>query len=274
MRNVLWGAALCIALFSKAQGDTLTLLTYNIRYDNPADGLDRWDLRKGALAQVVRDLHPQVIGLQEALAHQLSYLDTQWPGYQRYGVGRDDGDAKGEFSAVYFDTTVFTLQSGRTIWLSETPEKPSKGWDAACERIATYVELRNKATGDGLWVVNTHWDHVGTKARHHSAQLVLDLVDTPLRNGLPVVVMGDLNATPDEEPVRHLAERLVDACPVGRDHQGTFNGFEQDPKDPKRIDHVLLSPGSWLVAGYEVPSPRVNGRQVSDHYPVLVVLSR
>jgi hypothetical protein len=146
-----------IALETKARGIRMVLSPMvNLATDGADLGGCSWDLRKDAVARVVRDLHPQVIGLQEALSHQLTYLDAQWPGYQRFGVGREDGVAKGEFGPVYFDTTVFSLLDGRTIWLSETPDAPGKGWDAACERIATLVMLRDKTKGDSLLVVNTH----------------------------------------------------------------------------------------------------------------------
>lgn len=266
-----WPVLLALfALAATGMAQDLTVLTYNIRYDNAGDSLDRWDLRKDALAEEVLKHKPQVIGLQEALAHQLSYLNGQWPGYERFGVGRDDGAAKGEFSPVYYDTTAFALLSGRTLWLSETPARPSKGWDAACERIATLVTLRDKRTGDSLLVVNSHWDHVGIEARTHSAELLLSELHPARRNGVRVILMGDFNATANDSATLYLAEHLLDACPKEHDGEGTFNGFELEPKAPKRIDYVWLSPGNWSVLGYEVPHPKVKGRQVSDHYPVVV----
>jgi len=264
-----------LGLFTLATVGTaqdLTVLTYNIRYDDPGDSLDRWDLRKAALAQVVRDQHPQVIGLQEALAHQLAYLDMQWPGYQRFGVGREDGAAKGEFSPIYYDTTVFSLLDGRSLWLSETPGTPGKGWDAACERIATLVMLRDQTTGDSLLVVNTHWDHIGSEARTHSAELLLKEMEPAMLEGTNLILMGDLNATPDQAPMVHLGKYLVNACPEDQAAQGTFNGFKLDRPATGRIDHIWLSPSDWSVTSYAVPQPRVNGRQVSDHYPVVVGL--
>lgn len=266
-----WSVLLGLFMFATlGMAQDLTVLTYNIRYDNAGDSLDRWDRRKDALAMEVLTHKPQVIGLQEALAHQLSYLDGQWLGYERFGVGRDDGVAKGEFSPVYYDTTAFTHLSGRTIWLSETPDRPSKGWDAACERIATLVTLRDKRTGDSLLVVNSHWDHVGIEARTHSAELLLRVIDPLLRHGDHMILMGDFNATPNDSATLYLAEHLLDACPKERDGEGTFNGFELEPKAPKRIDYVWLSLGNWSVLEYEVPHPKVKGRQVSDHYPVVV----
>lgn len=264
---------LCASL-AGAQHDTLTVLTYNIRYDNPADGPDRWDLRKEALARVVREQRPTVIGLQECLAHQLTYLDAQWPGLQRVGVGRDDGVEAGEFSPVYYDTTRLALAAFRTLWLSPTPDSPGKGWDAACTRIATLAVLVDRRHGDSLWVVNTHWDHVGMEARHHSARMVLDLVHVPLSMGQEVVVMGDLNATADEEPVRQLGQYLLNTCPEAQRDRGTYNGFGKASAPMPRIDHVFISPTRWRVTRELVLEPKVNGREVSDHFPVVVDLVR
>lgn len=260
------------ALFTgpMASAQELTALTYNIRYNNPGDGLDRWDLRKDALAQVVLEQDPHIIGFQEVLADQLGFLATELSGYRHFGVGRDDGAEQGEFSPVFYDTTRFALREGRTLWLSETPHTPSKGWDAACVRIATLVVLSDKRTGEDLIVVNTHWDHVGKEARAHSATLILDAIGTALSKGTNVLLMGDLNATPVDAPVALLGEQLRDSCPSAQHAQGTFNGFRSDEAAVDRIDHILLSPGHWRVLRYEVPRPKVNGRQVSDHFPVVV----
>jgi endonuclease/exonuclease/phosphatase family metal-dependent hydrolase len=272
MRPLLFTIAI-IFFAGLIQAQEITVLTWNIRYDNPNDSLDRWSRRKEALAEEVRAHHPAIIGLQEALVHQVHYLDEQWPGYGRIGVGREDGMEKGEFSPVYYDTTLFTLLDGSTCWLSPTPTKPGKGWDAACERIATRVILRDKRTGDSLWIANTHWDHVGQEARAYSAAIMRDLLGGAVSRGRHVILMGDLNATPDDGPIRQLHEWLHDGCPKSLSDQGTFNGFDVARTAFRRIDHVLLSPGNWRVVSYHVPRPMVNGRHMSDHFPVVVRLS-
>lgn len=124
-----------IAAASLALAQPYTFLTYNVRYDNPGDGPDRWEVRKDALVGEVLGQHPSVAGFQEVLKSQVDFLDQHMRGYQRYGKGREDGAEKGEFSPVYYDTATFRLITGSTRWLSATPDKPGKGWDAACERI-------------------------------------------------------------------------------------------------------------------------------------------
>lgn len=270
-----WSLPLLLCAFTAgAQPDTITVVTYNIRYDNPDDGPDRWDLRKEALSGLVSGLRPSIIGLQEGLAHQLTYLDAQWPGHARFGVGREDGDRRGEFSPIYYDTARFELAEGRTFWLSPTPDTVSKGWDAACERIATWALLRDRVRGDSLLVVNTHWDHVGSEARLRSAELLLGLIHPLLVQGKDVLLMGDLNATPDDAALRVLDQLLLNACPDQQADQGTYNGFGRQQPPLPRIDHVLITPTRWRVVGYAVPKPLVNGRQVSDHFPVVVTLTR
>lgn len=265
-------AALLLTTLVLHAGEPLTLLTWNIRYQNGHDRKDRWELRREALASEVLRQRPQVIGLQEALREQLAYLRAQWPGYGCYGVGRDDGAGSGEHAPVLWDTTRFALVQGRTVWLSPTPDVPSMGWDATCRRILTLVALRARDTGDTLWVANTHWDHVGAEARWHSARMVTDLVTPPIASGQRVIFMGDLNATRRQRPVRWLAEHLSDAA-QHRCACATFNGFKRLRVFGRRIDYVWLSPGRFAVQDCSVPRPKVNGRHVSDHFPVVVRLS-
>jgi endonuclease/exonuclease/phosphatase family metal-dependent hydrolase len=100
----------------------------------------------------------------------------------------------------------------------------------------------------------------------------LNAIAPAIQEGTNVILMGDLNATPDQAPIIHLAEFLVNACPEDQAAQGTFNGSKLDGAATGRIDHIWLSPSDWSVQRYSVPQPRVNGRQVSDHYPVVVDL--
>ena len=261
-------------LFASAflRAQTYTVMTYNIRYENGHDRKDRWELRKEALANTVLGNKPAIIGLQEVLHGQLAYLKERWPAYAHFGVGRDNGSEGGEFAPVFYDTAMFTLLEGRTIWLSPTPGAPSMGWDATCNRIVTLVILRDRSTGDSLWLANAHWDAEGKEARHQSARIVYDLLTGPIARGNRTIFMGDLNARSREEPIRYLRDRLTDACPKGRTGRGTFNGFKRLRVLSKRIDYVWLTPERWSVETYGVPHPKVNCRQVSDHFPVVVRL--
>ncbi len=248
----------------------LRVLTYNIRLDTPADGQDRWDNRKEAVAKTMLESRASIIGLQEVLPQQLRYLEQQLEGYWRYGVGREDGKEKGEFGPLFIDTSRMEVVNTSTMWLSATPRVPGKGWDAACERMAAFVWLSDRISGDTLLVCNTHWDHVGITARLESAKMISSILSSSVGKGVKVIFMGDLNTPPDGEPISILKSRLVDSCPSELGGEGTFNGFDVTRVNFPRIDYVWYSLGSFRKVSYEVLHPMVNGRHVSDHFPVVV----
>ncbi|MEM8889234.1 MAG: endonuclease/exonuclease/phosphatase family protein, partial [Bacteroidota bacterium] len=140
-------------------------MTYNLRYDNPNDGENRWDLRKEFLRDQLKFFEPDVMGIQEGLKHQLDYLDGELSAYSYIGVGRDDGKEKGEYTAIFYKADKLSLIRQSTFWLSESPDEISVGWDAALERICTYALFEEKAGGAKFYVFNTHFDHRGEKAR-------------------------------------------------------------------------------------------------------------
>ena len=115
-----------------------TIISYNIRYDNNWDIENSWEIRRSNIIQMLIQYSPSIIGIQEGLLNQVQYIDSSLINYDYVGVGRDDGKEKGEFCAIYFDTTRYVLLKNSTFWLSETPDTISVGWDAALERICTY----------------------------------------------------------------------------------------------------------------------------------------
>ena len=245
------------------------LLTWNIRYDNPADGQDAWPRRQEALAATIAGQRPDIVAVQEALSHQVGFLDARLKDFRRYGRGREDGVAKGEFCPVWFRADRYELLDSSTIWLSPTPSVPGKGWDAACERVATSLLLRDLRSGRILRVVNTHWDHVGVEARTQSAHMLAEMAEVASRDGHLFILLGDFNAQPGDPCLTPLTRWLQDACPPGLSGEGTFNGFDTRLREWPRIDHIWL-PAGVRTAGYRVLRPQVVGRWQSDHFPVLV----
>ena len=258
--------------------DELKIISFNIRYNswNNIDGPNGWPNRKAAVAKMILQEHPAAIGLQEALIDQLQYLDSNLPGYQRIGVGRDDGKEAGEFMAIYYDTTRLSADMPSTLWLSETPWEASKGWDAACYRTVTCVFFTDKRSGHSFSYFNTHLDHAGKVARAESAKYIAELVNES--EGFPVILGGDMNSTIDDtifsafykvgmKPARELTDSTSHANTYnafgGRDQSG--NGTES-----KVIDH-------FFVKGCEVVSFRtLDGDYgvpyISDHYPIEMVI--
>jgi endonuclease/exonuclease/phosphatase family metal-dependent hydrolase len=266
-----------------ASATPLRVMSFNLRYDNPNDGANAWPNRKDWVASLIRFHGADVIGVQEALASMLADLDTRLPGFARVGVGRADGRAKGEFSAILYRTDRLALLDSGTFWLSPTPEVvANKGWDAALERVATWARFRDRVTGCSHLHLNTHFDHMGEQARQESARLIRRRLSS-LSAGLPVVMTGDLNADPTSASYRILTSEtiagagppLADAMSVSRaGHYGPTSSWTafKAIEPGRRIDYVLVSaPVAVLTHGILPDS--WDGRFPSDHLPVLAALT-
>ena len=265
-----------------SQGAPLRVMSFNIRYDNPADGINAWPNRKDWVAALIRYHAADVVGVQEALAPMLAELDARLPAFARVGVGRTDGKERGEFSPIYYRTDRLALREWGTFWLSPTPEAiGSKGWDAAIERIATWARVHDRRTGCGLLLLNTHFDHMGERAREESARLIRRRLDS-LAGGIPIVMTGDLNAAPSSSAYRTLVRDTIagraplhDAFISTRTpHYGptsSWNAFRAI-ESGRRIDYVLVSP-SVTVESHAIISDSWDGRFPSDHLPVIASVS-
>ena len=248
------------------------VLTYNIRFDNPGDSLDAWPHRKEYLIRQIAFYAPDVFGTQEGLVHQLEAMDEGLPGYAFFGKGRDRGDRSGEYSAVFYNTSSLVLEREGMFWLSPTPDVPSKGWDAALNRICTYGRFRMSEGGRRFYLFNTHFDHLGEAARMHSVRLILEKIREINTDGLPVVLTGDLNLEPDSGPIRELAAQMEDTRILAGDRafgpEGTFNGFDCTQPATRRIDYIFCSPGDFRVLRQATLSETTGRGYPSDHFPV------
>lgn len=255
-----------------APPEAFVVLSWNVRYGNARDGADSWPLRRDQLAAALVAATPHVLGVQEALHDQLTFLDTRLPHHQRLGEGRDRGE-RGEHAALYVDTTRFEVTASGTFWLSPTPEVPgSVGWDAALTRICTWASLRDRASARTLTVWNVHFDHRGAEARHRSAELVAQRLQTMPG---PHVVLGDCNAGEGSPPLAALhraglRDTFRDLQPEARD-VGTFHGF-RGGTDGDKIDYVLADRGLVTEHAAILSAPGANGRWPSDHHGVVATL--
>ena len=259
----------------KAQGNSLRVMTYNIRYDNPDDAPNNWDNRKNKVANLIQYYRPIFLGTQEALFHQLDYLDKQLSDYHWIGKGREDGKKGGEFSALLYDTREVELaaQSDSTIWLSQTPEKPSKSWDAALPRILTWGKFQVKKTGQTIYAFNTHFDHIGEKARQESAKIIIATIKK-IAGDAPVVLTGDFNITEESIPYQILSSSFLKdsyyaskTAPVGPEF--TFSGFKvAEISEHRRIDYIFVNP-PVTVTHTAIISSFNDGYYPSDHLPVI-----
>ena len=276
--------------------------TYNLRQLNSGDDSrgDGWTSRCPVVAQIIRFHEFDIFGTQEGFKSQLEDLKALLPGYEYTGVARDDGKEAGEHSAIFYNTELFELLDHGDFWLSETPDVPGLGWDAACTRICSWGRFRHKSSGREFQFFNLHLDHVGVTARVESVLLVQRKMKE-LGLGLPTFLTGDFNVdqTHDMYGVLAQSDFLRDSFHTADfvfALNGTYNGYETDGYTESRIDHIFVSDDvrvekygvltdsyrtreadSHTVAGGDKPSEidvaRYRSRVPSDHFPVMVKVS-
>jgi len=247
----------------------IKLISYNIRQSGLADkdGEYRWNNRKEATIRMIKQETPSVFGLQEALLEQVEYIETNLPQYSNVGVGRDDGKNAGEFMSIFYLSDKFNLLQSGTFWLSETPDIVSKGWDAECFRIVTWVQLQDIESKKEFYFFNTHFDHKGIVARENSAKLVLKKIKEIAGKKANIVFGGDLNSAisdPIFNPLKKYMNVARECSPI-TDNKGTMNGFGTTPNNIM-LDHffcknIVCKMFRTLDGDYGVP-------YISDHYPI------
>lgn len=277
---------LSLALLSPAImiAQSVKVMSYNIRLDTEADGVNQWKNRPDKVIGLIKKYNPDLFGVQEAMHNQMLDLQSGLSEYSYVGVGRDDGKEKGEYSAIFYKKEKFELISQNTFWLSETPDVPgSKSWDAAITRVVTHAVFKDKTTGKQFLYANTHFDHVGKEARKNSAFMIKaylkGFVSGSRYNNenlkVPVIVSGDFNSEPTDAPYLTITNgehfRLFDSRPANN-LTGTFCGFELNKMECKTIDYIFHSQ-DWKASNYQVIQDNDGKYYPSDHLPVLVTLT-
>ena len=250
--------------------EKINVMTYNIRLDTEADGYNMWDNRKEGIVSLIKEEDVDILGIQEGLPDQIEYLSKQLNDYDFIGEGRDGGN-KGEYSAIYFKNEKIILKEEETFWLSETPEIPSIGWDAALNRIVTLGVFEIKNSKKELIVYNTHFDHIGILSRKKSAGLILNHISKNNYQDRPTIVMGDFNADQDEAPIRLLSEQLEDSFKILplKNPIGTFSGFDTISELSDRIDYIFTK--NIKILDYKhIDKKLPSGLWPSDHLPILI----
>lgn len=263
--------------FGKPESTDFRVITFNIRYDNPNDNQDAWPNRKQNVANLILFHRAELIGMQEALRHQIDDLATMLPDYAWFGVGRDDGKDKGEFSPIFYRKDRFKLLDSSTFWLSETPETvASKGWDAALPRIVTWGKFQDLKSKKIFFLFNTHFDHRGEQARTNSAKLIMSRVVKAAKPS-PVIVTGDFNTVESTEAYKNMIEggEVVDSYYSTKlKHYGpisTFHGFKQLIPNMK-IDYIFVSK-QIKVLRHAALADKWESGWPSDHLPVFAELN-
>lgn len=279
--------------------------SYNIRLKVSSDSIagNVWQKRCQVICDQVNFMSPDIFGTQEVLHVQLLDMLAGLDGYDYIGVGRDDGKTGGEYAAIFYRTDRLRLLDQGNFWLSETPDRPGLGWDAACVRVCSWGKFAAQtATNDeAFYFFNLHMDHVGVTARREGAKLIVSRI-REIAQGAPVIVTGDFNVDQEDEIYSIFTNSglLKDSYTTARlrfAENGTFNSFDTDLYTKSRIDHIFVSPdmrvdsygvltnsywqpdpaSATIIMGHDAPQKivfsRYIRRQPSDHYPIFVRLS-
>lgn len=252
--------------------ESIKAISYNIRLATTSDKENQWENRKEEVADFLVNQQADFIGIQEALWVQVEFLSNKLSEYSYIGVGRDDGKQEGEAMLIFYRKDKWKIVNDKTIWLSQTPNEVSRGWDAACNRTLTQGIFENE-NGSKIAIWNTHFDHVGEKARQNSVNLILAQVKASTPD-LPLILMGDFNLTPETALYRQLSSNLNDAAINANRkktiYKGTFNSFDIQSKCERRIDYIFYAGEQLTAIQYEVPAPKTSRKlHLSDHLPVI-----
>lgn len=287
-----------VAMAAMAADASFNIATYNIRQANHSDSINGngWGRRLPHVASLIRFHQFDIFGTQEGFRFQLDQLKEELPGYDYIGVGRDDGKEAGEHSAIFYRKDLFEVADHGDFWLSETPDRPGLGWDAACVRICTWGRFRHKPSGREFLYFNLHMDHVGTVARAESARLIRRKIQE-FGSDLPTFLSGDFNVDQNSSSYASVLEggTFLDSYDVADFKyapNGTFNSYKTDGYSNSRIDHIFLTPGIHVSrygiltdtyrteenaepvktsdAPDEVVVRRMTSRTPSDHFPVMI----
>ncbi|WP_018621223.1 endonuclease/exonuclease/phosphatase family protein [Spirosoma luteum] len=252
----------------------MVVATYNLRYNNKGDGINAWPNRKDQVKALIQFHEFDLFGTQEALRDQLNDVD-ELKEFAFLGAGRDDGKEAGEHSAIFYKKDRFKVLDSGNFWLSETPDKPGKGWDATCcNRICSWAKFSDMTTKKEFFFFSVHFDHQGVEARRQSGKLMAAKIKEIAKNA-PVILTGDFNSTPETEQIQTIQTLLNDAHAVTKTPpygpEGTFNAFKFDAPMDKRIDYIFVSK-QFDVLKYGVLTDAKDQRYPSDHQPVMTKL--
>ena len=266
-----------ILLGIQMNGQSLKIMSYNIRVDLVADGDNDWNHRNDFFTSQIQFYQPDIFGVQESAPNQVNDIANELPQYRFVGIGRE-GIGKGESATIFYNKKRLKMLLNDTFWLSETPNEISLGWDAAYKRVCTYALFKDVKTKQLFWVFNTHLDHVGEQAKINGIKLILSKIKEVNNKNYQVIFTGDLNSEPDSDEIFLLKKEMKDTRAISKTQpfgpSGTFNGFKHNEPVTRLLDYIFISKNSgFKVEKFAVLSDSKDLKYPSDHLPVYVELS-
>jgi endonuclease/exonuclease/phosphatase family metal-dependent hydrolase len=250
----------------------LTLVTCNIRFDNPADGPNAWPHRRFLLAKILLSHAPDVIATQEGRLEQLKDLESILVDYDLVDSHRS-WIGERMYPSFFIKKNQFEIITSGDIWLSETPEiAGSKSFNSAFPRLFTYLKFQPVNSAQNLFLVNTHFDHVKSQTRVEQAKVLASEVRRFWSNDCPVVVMGDFNDSPESEVRRTVVSGfpgLQDSWKLYNSQEETsHHSFQGEMQNGARIDWLLVDE-KLKVLSSKMDKSQENGLYPTDHFPVI-----
>ncbi len=280
--------SLICAVRATADSADLRVMSFNVRFSkaghSEAKPENNWNdpqyPRRVRAIRVIREMNPDLLGVQEARELQVKDFEDALPEYAFSGIGRDDGKLGGEFSGIFYRKDRFTRKDAGSFWLSATPEKAGTTFAFnKLPRIASWVKLQDNASNREFVFLDMHWDHQDPIAREKSAALVRKRLAT-IATGLPAIVVGDLNSTEDTKAFatltsagqneRKLGDSYREVHPQRSPNEASFDDWQGTLKG-SRIDFILHTPEFKPSKG-EIVRTSYDGLWPSDHYPVTATL--
>lgn len=251
----------------------IKVMSFNLRYNTPNDGENRWENRVDGVAQMIMEHDPLLVGTQEGYLVMLKDLGDRLPEYEWVGQGRMGGQ-ENEHCAIFYKKAELEMLEQGQFWLSESPHVPaSKSWDSNLPRICTWALFKHRCNGNQVLVYNTHLDHIGQEARNNGALMIWEHMQTRGAElaGIPVILLGDMNSHPYDRPIQLLRDHLKDAYSALQGDIGMSAHEFKGLVEGTPIDFIFVSQ-DVEVLNTEIDRRQWNGRYPSDHYPVVASL--
>ncbi len=250
-------------------------MTFNLRFENAADGPFAWEFRRDLVVRVISRHGPHILGTQEGTRNQLDFLAEQlFPQYEMVAANRV-WDSTCQYPTLFYKKQDFDFMEGDEFWLSTTPRvHRSKNWDSAFPRMMSHASFQEKHSGREFTVLVTHLDHLGGKARVEQSRMIGEWLAQQCR---PCILMGDFNDRPGSRVHRILTEdykNMLDTWQTlhkaENEKSMTRHDFQGSP-EKFRMDWIIHSP-QFMAREASILRDNREGFYPSDHYPYLAML--